>query len=194
MEPDITQINICIARYYCNIIHNNLVGQIKQRINGHVFYINLVTQYIEQQHKTSKILLNNIGHIAEMYRRSTGDIISSDMLVSCFVMNYTFIKVYENIKYIEQVEIMNSIIYKTLISYFEWVCSKDEKAYFGIELSEEQKINLRNKLIKEIKLNGAMERFSIYHTDNETVPKKLFLELKKQYDRLKRNQQEDSSE
>jgi hypothetical protein len=182
----IKQINICIARHYCTIIHNKLVGQTKSTHNGHIFYLNAVETYINQQRKSSTLLMDNVKHIAKLYKDTTGDIISIDMLIEDFVENYSFAPVYEKLTYLQKIEIYNSIIYKSLISYAEWLHSCDEKMFFGIELTDAQKTEFRNKLVELVKLNGAIIRFEVYNPDNETVPKRLFLELKSQYNKLKR--------
>jgi len=191
--PDIKQINICIARNYCNIIHGKLVGQTKQGANGHIFYINKVEEYIRQHRKSPKLLMENAKLITELYRNTSSDIITTEMLIEEFVLNYTFYPVYEKLTYLQKIEIYNSILFKALIAYIEWLHSQDEKMYYGIELTDEQKTTLRGKLIYFIKLNGAIERYVVYNSDNEVVPRKLFMELKGQYDKLKR-QLEESAE
>jgi hypothetical protein len=191
--PDIKQINVCIARNYCNVIHSRLVGQVQQGPNSHIFYVNTVEEYIRRQHKSPEILMSNVKSTTKLYCDITRDIITQEMLVEEFVLNYTFIPVYEKLTYLQKIEIYNSIIYKTLIAYIEWLHSQDERMFYGIELTEEQKISMRNKLVELIKLNGAIERYTIYNSDNEVVPRKLFMVLKNQYDELKR-QLEESAE
>lgn len=183
---DIKQINICIARHYCNIIHSKLVGQVKNGVNRHIFYANLVEEYINRQYKSPKLLMENLQKITSSYCESTNDIITPDMLVDDFVLNYSYPPVYEKLEYLQKIEIYNSIIYKALISYIKWLHGLDEKMFFGIELSDEQKVIFKNKLIELIKLDGAIAKYEIYNPNNEVVPKKLFLELKEQYNRLKK--------
>jgi hypothetical protein len=137
--------------------------------------------------------MSNVKSTTKLYCDITRDIITQEMLVEEFVLNYTFIPVYEKLTYLQKIEIYNSIIYKTLIAYIEWLHSQDERMFYGIELTEEQKISMRNKLVELIKLNGAIERYTIYNSDNEVVPRKLFMVLKNQYDELKR-QLEESAE
>lgn len=190
MDPDIDQINICISKHYCNIIHNNLVGKTQQdrmgKPNQHLYYIDLVKTYIETQLKDPKMLFSNLGIILKSHNTITRDIISLDILINTFVANYTFVKVFDKLDYSKKVSIINHIIYRSLISYLEWLCVKDNKAFFNIELTPEQTSKLSNKMFKLLRENGAIEKFKMYNTDNETVPKKLFLELKKQYDKLKK--------
>lgn len=182
---DIKQINICIARHYCTIIHNKLVGQTKSTHNGHIFYLNAVEEYVKQQNKSSKLLMENVRHISKLYKDSTRDIITIDMLIENFVLNYSYAPVYDKLTYLQKIEIFNSVVFKALISYIEWLQSCDEKMFFGVELTEVQKVMFRDKLVELIKLNGAIVRFEVYNPDGETVPKRLFLELKGQYNRLK---------
>ena len=183
---DIKQINICIARHYCTVIHNKLVGQTKSTHNGHIFYLNTVEGYVKQQYKSSKLLMENVKHIHKIYIDTTKDILPVDMLIGSFVENYSHALVYEKLTYLQKIEIFNTVVYKALMSYIEWLQACDEKMFFGIELTNEQKIMFKDKLVELIKLNGAIVRFEVYNADGETVAKRLFLELKDQYNKLKR--------
>lgn len=192
MSPDIKEINLCISAHYCTVIHGILVGKVPSTgINKHIYYINMIKEYIDKQYSDPVFFTDNLKEILKRYNGKTGDISSLDMIVNTFVENYTFPKVYANIDYVAKLKIFNHIMFTTLIKYFEWLCCRDEKCFFGVELTPEQKQKFSHKLVQLIKLNGTVERFKMYNNDKETVPMKLFLELKKQYDKLKKRLDED---
>lgn len=198
MEADIDEINICISRYFCNIIHRHLVGKTSQdkrgQSNQHLYYIDLIDAYTKKQSTDPRMLMTNLTEILKIHNKTTRNIISLEIMINTFVMNYTFLKVYEKITYSDKIEIINHIIYRTLQEYQMWICKKDNKAFYNVELTDEQKQKMINKLFKFIRENGVIERYKMYNVDNETVPRKLFLELKKQYDKLKRKlEQSDES-
>ena len=186
METEIDQINNSIAKHYCTVIHSNLVGKIPHnKPKAHLFYIDAVTNFIDRQYKLSELLMANIEEIVKIYKKDTGNILTIDMFINAFVENYTFMKVFNNIEYNKVIDIMNTIIRSSLIEYFKWINICDNKAYFNIELTEEQKNTMKSKMINIIHINGIEEKFRMYNPDGQTVPMKLFRELKNQYDELK---------
>jgi len=200
MEADIDEINKCISRHFCNLIHRRLVGKTSQdkkgQSNQHLYYIDLINVYIVNQNKNPKVLMNNLKEVLVEHNKTTRNIISLEILIDTFVMNYTFLKVYEKVTYSDKIEIINLIIYRALNDYQTWLGKKDSKSYYNVELTDEQKQKMVHKLFKLIRENGVIERYKMYNVDNETVPRKLFLELRKQYEKLKRKleQSEESSD
>jgi hypothetical protein len=183
---DVEQINKAIAKYFCTMIHCKLAGKVPLNIpNRYNNYMNLVDSSINELCMNPSVFIAEMRSVISQYNTTTRDIISVDMLIDEFVHNFNFEKVYNKLSGAEKVKNMMYILHRTLMSYFKWICKSDPQAFLTTELTAEQKINMQNRMERKIRHNGVISQFGIYKKDNETVPKKLFDKLRKEYTRLK---------
>lgn len=190
MQHDISKINESLAKYFCNVIHCRIAGQVPQGVpNRHLNYAYAVDDYIKKLCSNPQNFINEMKSVLALYNASTKDIMSVDLLMDYFVMNYNFEKVYKKLSGSAKVQCMMCILFEALMSYFKWIRKESDTCFLSTELTTEKKLELRDRLERKIRHNGVIVQFSIYKKTDASVPKKLFDKLRKEYLKLK-----DSSE
>lgn len=183
----IENINSSIAKYFCGIIHNELVGAVPADANnGYAVYKNKLDSYrLNIQNRDHvEFFVNELKKIWKIYTKDTGDIITYDNLVTFFVEHYSFRRVYETLDGPKKIIIMMSIMGNVLESYIKFITISDTYAYFRVILSAEQKASLLAKMKQKIHHTAAIAQFSVCSDKSKTVPKSMFTKLRKKYEEL----------
>lgn len=183
-ERRIEQINYCLAHYFCDIIHGTLVGQTPTNTpKPYEYYKNRILQYADAL-KDYKKFVQQITNIYQLYMSRTRDVITRDMFVEEFVEHYTFEQIYQTLDGPDKVRVMQLIIMNMLRSYLKFLCKENEHCFYYAEQTPELRQRFLEKMQLKIRHHGVYVQFGIYRKDQETVPKYLFLKLRKQYDEL----------
>lgn len=184
MLYDIERMNNSLARYFCNIIHGSIAGGISQNIpNRFNTFKHEVDKFISSL-TTPKVFMGHMANVVKSYN-SPRDIVSVDIFIDNYVNHYSHEKVYVKLHGIDLAQYMINIIFNTLISYFKWICKSDNYGFLNVDLTSELCEKMRLRLERKLRHNGVKVQFSIYQKGNNTVPKKLFDQLRKEYNKLK---------
>lgn len=187
MEYDPEQINLAIAQHFCGIIHGKLVGEVDRKVTGHIAYAAKLEAYRDDLIKNLSEFNKHLTPIVTRYNKSADTMLNKELFVDAFVENYTFAKVFKNLKPMEKLRIMQTIIVQAFSSYTKFIHKQDPKMFFKVELTDEQKTIFAERFALKLHHTGVIEKYRMYSKDSETVPKNLFLQLRKKYAELKRS-------
>lgn len=178
MEYDPSDFNNALAKYYCSIIHGVLVGKVPNKPNAHLTYSEIIMSFINSI-KNPSFFIKNIKKVIKIYSKITGLVVSKDIFIDGFVENYSYKKVHEKLSGTEKLSHMSIIIYKALVSYNKYINKRDPKSFFNVEMDENLKNELCSRLATKIHHQGVEMKYLIYCKNNDKVPKKLFVKLRK---------------
>jgi hypothetical protein len=186
MEYDPEEINLAIAQHFCEIIHNKLVGETTQKVNGHIMYSANLMNFRDRMAKDIGFFTKNIDPILKRYNKISEIPLIADLFIDGFVENYTFPKVFAKLNPTNKLLVMQRIVVNAYTSYVKFINKRDTRCFFKVELTDEQKQEFLNRFSQKIHHNGVIEKYKIYNTDNQTVPKKLFIKLRERYTLLEK--------
>jgi hypothetical protein len=128
----------------------------------------------------------NIDPILKRYNKISEIPLIADLFIDGFVENYTFPKVFAKLNPTNKLLVMQRIVVNAYTSYVKFINKRDTRCFFKVELTDEQKQEFLNRFSQKIHHNGVIEKYKIYNTDNQTVPKKLFIKLRERYTLLEK--------